>query len=267
MSDARAAFITGGSSGIGLELARQLAARSHPIALFARDAGRLQDAVRLLRADFPDILVTAHSVDVSDPQAVELTVAAAINAHGAPGWAIANAGIAEPGEFLAQDLATFETQMAVNYMGALYFSKALAQPMADAGGGKLVFVSSGAAFFGIYGYAAYAPPKFSMRALAEVRRVELKPKNISVTLAYPPDTDTPMLEHEERFKPAATKAITQSGGKWQADAVARLIVWRARRGKFAVTPGLQMTALLTLHSLIAPLLRRWQGGLVKRHGG
>ena len=267
MSDRRAAFITGGSSGIGLELAKELAARGHPIALFARDAARLQDAVRVLRDAFPDLLVTAHAVDVSQADAVAQVFAAAIATLGAPGWVIANAGVAEPGEFLTQDLATFEAHMAVNYLGALYVAKAVAQPMAEAGGGTLVFVSSGAAFFGIYGYAAYAPPKFAMRGLAEVLRVELKPHNISVTLAYPPDTDTPMLAAEERTKPAATKAITAGGGLWSPEAVAKLIVRRAARGRFAVAPGLQMKTLLVLHSLIAPLLRLWQGWIVKRHGG
>ncbi len=267
MSDKRAAFITGGSSGIGLELARELAGRGHPVALFARDAAKLQDAVRGIRDAFPDLLVTAHAADVSDNSQLDLALAAAMSAHGTPGWVVANAGIAEPGDFLAQELETFEQHMSVNYMGALYLAKAVAGPMAEAGGGRVVFVSSGAAFFGIHGYAAYAPPKFAMRALAEVLRVELKPKGVSVTLAYPPDTDTPMLQAEERTKPAATKEITAGGGLWQPQDVARLIVRRAERGKFTVTPGFTMTALLALHSPLAPLLRAWMSRVVRRHGG
>jgi len=264
MSGQPAAFITGGSSGIGLELAKQLANNGHPIALFARDAGRLQDVLRALKADYPDVIVTAHPVDVSDRTALNIATTAAMATHGAPGWAIANAGIAKPGEFLTQDLDSFEAQMQTNYMGALYFAKALV-PAMTAKGGRLVFISSGAAFFGIYGYSAYAPPKFAMRALAEILRVELKPHNISVTLAYPPDTDTPQLAYESQHKPAVTKAITAGGGLWSAQDVARLIIRRATKGRFAATPGLQMRALLTLHSLLAPALRFWQHGLVKKH--
>ncbi|MCP3971416.1 MAG: SDR family oxidoreductase [Rhodobacteraceae bacterium] len=260
------AFITGGSSGIGLALAAELAGRGHPVALFARDAARLQDAVRELRADHPDVIVTAYPLDVSDRAAVDLAVARAIADHGAPGWAIANAGIAEPGNFLDQDITRFEAQMQVNYMGALYFAKAVAPAMAELGG-RLVFVASGAAFFGIHGYAAYAPTKFALRGLAEVLRVELKPHRISVALAYPPDTDTAQLAHEQQFKPAATRAITAGGGLWQPQDVASLIVRRAARGRFAVAPGFQMQALLSLHSLLAPLLRRWQDGLVRKHHG
>ena len=259
-----AAFITGGSSGIGLEIARGLASKGHGLALFARDAGRLQDVVRTLKSEFPDILITAYPTDVAQQSMLDAAVQAAIRDHGAPSWAVANAGIAEPGLFLDQPLEVFETHMSVNYMGALYFAKSVAPAMKETGG-HMVFVSSGAAFFGIYGYSAYAPPKFAMRGLAEVLRVELKPHDITVTLAYPPDTDTPMLAQEEKTKPDATKAITESGGKWSAQDVANLIIRRARRGKFTVAPGLQMRLLLSLHSLLAPALRWWQGGIIRKH--
>jgi len=258
------AFITGGSSGIGLELAKQLAAKGHDIAIFARDANKLEDAVKAISQQSPNVKVQAFALDVANAKACAQAVADAIAVFGAPAWAIANAGIAQPGEFLAQDLTVFEQHMTINYMGALYFAKACVPAMTESGG-KLVFVSSGAAFFGIYGYSAYAPPKFAMRALAEVLRVELAPNNISVSLVYPPDTDTPMLEFEERTKPDATKAITAGGGLWKPEDVAALIIRRAGKGKFAIAPGLQMNALLILHSLIGPLLRWWQAGLVKKH--
>ncbi len=259
------AFITGGSSGIGLELAKGLASRGHSLALFARDPAKLQDAIREIRAAYPDIVATAHSADVADRAALEIAVKAAIQAHGAPEWAIANAGIAIPGGFVDQPIEAFELQMMVNYMGALYFAKTVAEPMAERGGGRMVFVASGAALFGIYGYSAYAPTKFAMRGLAEVLRVELKPENISVTLAYPPDTDTPQLLKEAESKPQATKEITAGGGVWQAKDVARVILRRARRGRFAATPGFQMRALLALHSVLAPIMRLWQGRIVRKN--
>jgi 3-dehydrosphinganine reductase len=262
------AFITGGSSGIGLELARALAKRGHPIALFARNAGRLEDAVRVLKAEVPDAMILAFPTDVGDRAQVTQAVQTAISHLGAPAWAIANAGFAEPGEFLSQALDAHEMQMRTNYMGALYFAHAVAPAMAaqDSNpGGKLVFVSSGAAFFGIYGYSAYAPSKFALRGLAEVLRVELKPRNISVTLAYPPDTETPSLAAEAATKPAATREITASGGVWSAADVAALIIKRAAKGRFTVAPGAQMRALLALHSILAPALRFWQGTIVRKH--
>ncbi len=258
------AFITGGSSGIGLELAKLLAKRGHSIAIFSRDSGRLQDATDVISKSGSAAEIRPYAVDVGDQEPLSNAVTQAISDLGAPGWAIANAGIAEPGEFLDQPLSAHLTQMNANYLGALGFAHAVAGPMKDAGGGKLIFVSSGAAFFGIYGYSAYAPSKFAMRGLAEVLRVELAPHNIGVTLAYPPDTDTPMLAAEERTKPAATKVISSGGGLWNAEAVARKILKGADRGHFAVTPGFQMTALHWIHSLAAPALRAWQGGIVRK---
>ena len=258
------AFITGGSSGIGLELAKKLAARGHSVALFSRNNNRLKGSIDALSEIAPGVDLRPYSVDVSDLDALSAAVAQAIDDLGAPGWAIANAGIAEPGEFLDQPLSTHLEQMSANYVGALGSAHAVAGPMKEAGGGKLIFVSSGAAFFGIYGYSAYAPSKFAMRGLGEVLRVELAPHNIGVTVAYPPDTDTPMLAAEERTKPAATKVISAGGGLWTAEAVARKILSGADRGRFAVTPGFQMTALHWIHSLVAPALRAWQGGIVRK---
>jgi 3-dehydrosphinganine reductase len=129
----------------------------------------------------------------------------------------------------------------------------------------MVFVSSGAAFFGIYGYGAYAPSKFALRGLAEVLRVELALVDISVTLAYPPDTDTPQLAAEALTKPTATKEITSGGGLWSAERVAEHIVRGAERGRFLVAPGTQMGLLAYGHSLLAPALRRWQTRIARRH--
>lgn len=254
------AFITGGSSGIGLALARRLVVDGRQVVLFARQGNVLESAVEALGP-----LARGVVCDVSDARAVDRGVQEAIEASGPPALAVANAGIAEPGLFLEQDRASHERQMQTNYFGALYFAQACVPMMAP--GARLVFVSSGAAFFGIHGYAAYAPGKFALRGLAEVLRVELAPRGIGVTLAYPPDTDTPQLAAEARTKPAATKEITGGAGVWQPEAVAAAILRGAEKNRFAVAPGWQMTGLLYLHSLLGPLLRRWQAGIVRKHGG
>lgn len=264
---ARPAFVTGGSSGIGLALARLLAAKGHDLALFARRAGPLEAARQQILGDFPGRRVEIFSADVADAKACALAVGEAVKALGAPAIAIANAGIARPGHFLEQQVSDHLEQMGTNYFGALNLARDVAPVMKEAGGGRLVFVSSGAAVFGIYGYSAYAPSKFAMRGLAEILRVELAPHGISVTLAYPPDTDTAQLEAEERTKPAATKAITAGGGLWSADAVAQKILSGAAKGRFLVAPGLQMKVLAYGHSLLAPALRLYQAQIVRKHPG
>ncbi|RYH21495.1 SDR family NAD(P)-dependent oxidoreductase [archaeon] len=59
------------------------------------------------------------------------------------------------------------------------------------GRGHIVFVSSQVAQAAIHGYTAYAASKWALRGLAEALQMELKPYNVSVSVAYPPDTRTP----------------------------------------------------------------------------
>lgn len=259
------ALITGGSSGIGLALALRLARKGYDLALLARRIERLDDAACRIAEAVPAARVARLAVDVGDEAQVAEAVATVDATLGTPRFAVLNAGIARPGKFLEQPLSDHSEQMRTNYLGALHVAHALAPAMRAAGGGHMVFVSSGAAFFGIYGYGAYAPSKFAMRGLAEVLRVELAPLNIKVTLAYPPDTDTPQLEAENRTKPAATRAITAGGGLWSADRVAERILAGAERGRFVVAPGAQMRLLAHGHSLLAPLLRRYQIRLARKH--
>lgn len=260
------AFVTGGSSGIGLAVARKLAAKGYDLALFARGDARLEAAREAIQSQVATCRVEILPVDVSDRPALESAVAEAIDRLGAPSMAIASAGIAEPGLFSAQSAELHERHMAINYFGAQTFLRALIEPMANAGGGKVAMIASGAAFFGIYGYSAYAPSKFALRALAEVLRIELAPRGISVTLCYPPDTDTPQLEAENRTKPPATRAITEGGGLWRAEDVADRLLRGMERGTFAVAPGWQMKLLLWGSSLLAPALRWHQGRIVRKLG-
>ena len=247
------ALITGGSSGIGLAMARQIVASGRPVALIARNETRLAAAVTALKALRADAHILAIAADVGDADAVERGIAATVARFGPLGLAIANAGVARPGLFAEQPLDQHELQMRVNYFGALHLARAAVPALAR--GGRLVFVSSGAALVGITGYSAYAPSKFALRGLAEVLRVELAERNISVTLALPPDTDTPQLQAENASKPAATRRITRAGGVYSADVVAATILAAAMRGQFMVTNGPALSLLMRIQDLLGPYLR------------
>ncbi|SDU33793.1 SDR family oxidoreductase [Stappia sp. ES.058] len=259
------ALITGGSSGIGRALAIRLARDGFDLALLARGIDNLEETRRLVLEQARDAQVNCYPTDVGDAGSVSHSLDALVAEMGPPLWVVLNAGIARPGRFVEQPLGDHLDQMRTNYFGALHVAHAIAPVMAATGHGHLVFVSSGAAFFGIYGYGAYAPSKFAMRGLAEVLRVELAPLGIHVTLAYPPDTDTPQLVEESRSKPAATKEITAGGGLWSADRVAAQIVTGASRRRFLVAPGAQMRLLAHGHSLLSPLLRYYQTRIARKH--
>jgi 3-dehydrosphinganine reductase len=261
----RAAFITGGSSGIGFAAAMQLAVKGHDIALFARDASRLLAARNAIVQAAPTVKVETYAVDVANQDALIDALTDAINKLGAPEMAIASAGIAQPGLFRQQSPDLHRRHMEVNYFGTLTFVQTLAKPMAQAGGGHIGLISSGAAFFGIYGYGAYAPSKFALRGLAEILHLELAHAKITTTVIYPPDTDTPQLVEEKRTKPAATQKITEGGGLWQPEDIATRLIAGMIAGRPAVAPGFQMAALNCLGSLLAPVLRWHQKRIISQH--
>jgi 3-dehydrosphinganine reductase len=260
--DQSCAFITGGSSGIGLAVAAALAREGCNLCLFARDPARLAAARQRISAVAPAAKLFIYPVDVGDAAGCAEAVRRAANDAGPPSWAISCAGIVHPLRFLDQPIAAHEEQMRVNYFGSLYFAHAVVPLMIAGGGGRLVFVASAAAICGIYGYTGYGAAKFAVRGLAEALRVELRCAGIGVSLVYAPDTDTPLLAAERVVRSRIMTRIAETGGVWQAEDVASLIIGAAKKCKFAVTAGWRVRLLFMLQGLIAPLFRMYQGWIV-----
>jgi 3-dehydrosphinganine reductase len=250
------AIVTGGSSGIGLAFARQLAAAGYDLSLIARDEGKLSRAAAELRGSFvrPDQRVLIFRADVADATQAEAAVATAIRALGTPDLVVTSAGIAVPHYFEDTTLAVHERSMAVNYFGSLYVVRAALPSMRARRSGRILLVSSGAALMGLFGYTSYSPSKFALRGLAEALRAELRADHVGVSIVYPPDTETPMLEEENKTKPEETKLMTGVVKTWTADAVAGCMMRGIRRGAFGIAPGLQLTAMMRMPGLMIPLL-------------
>jgi len=255
------AFISGGSSGIGLACARQLLDRGWHVVIAARSTARLAEAVGALAAAGR---ATAVALDVADVAACAAAIADVERDVGAIELLITSAGIAEPGLFLEQDLDAHLRHLHINYIGTLALVHAVVPAMRARRRGRLLLVSSGAGLVGVYGYAAYAPSKFAVRGLAETLQAELAEHGITTSVAYPPDTDTPQYAAEQATKPTTTKAITAGGGLFSADVVAKRIVEQALQGRFAITQGATLWLLRWLHSLIGPLFLRWQQAQARR---
>ncbi|MGI4857772.1 MAG: SDR family NAD(P)-dependent oxidoreductase [Janthinobacterium lividum] len=252
------AIISGGSSGIGLALARKLAESGHHLTILARDPTRLDVARRELEGvrlrDDQRILVL--SVDVCDAPAVKAAVERGIAENGAPTLVVANAGIVIPYTFADLTPEAFRQSMDVNYLGGVYLVHAALAAMQAAGRGHIVLVSSGAGLLGIYGLSAYTPTKFALRGLGEVLRAELKPQGIGVSVVYPPDTDTPMLREEIKVRPLITSRIAATAKAATAQDVADAILKGVAKKQFSIAPGLTLGALAHLGSLIGPLVNR-----------
>jgi 3-dehydrosphinganine reductase len=264
MSAKMHALITGGSSGIGKALGEKLAAAGYNVSLIARRDTLLQEAAADMRrkGQTPDQRVALYKADVSDRSQAEAAVKAAIGEFGPPDIFIASAGISEPGYFSDLSADVFERAMAVNYFGTLYALRAALPQMRARKRGKVVFISSGAALMGVFGYASYGPSKFAVRGLAETLRAELRADNIGVSVAYPPDTETPMLDEERKTMPAETRLICALAKTWTADGVADCILQGVGRGTFAITPGLTLTLMNRMPGILIPILRWYCDRLV-----
>lgn len=87
------------------------------------------------------------------------------------------------------------------------------------------------------GFAGYSPSKFAVRGLAEALQMELRPFNIFTTLINPPDVDTPMLKEEMAFKPDECKIISEGGGLFSAEDIAKDILSAVVSWRYMVNTG------------------------------
>jgi len=115
-----------------------------------------------------------------------------------------------------------------------------------------VFLSSQAGQTGVYGYTGYSASKFALRGLAETLQMEVKHLNIGITVAFPPDTETPGFAEENLIKPLETKLISGNGVVFKADHVAASIVKDTLKGNFMSYMGLDGFILGHVSSGMAP---------------
>lgn len=246
------ALVTGGSRGIGLAVAKELAARGASVWIAARDPERLALAKREIeaarRADGPK--VGTLGLDVTDAARVAEVLGALVADAGVPDILVNSAGVAHPGRFEELDLDIFRWTMDVNYFGTVSVTKALVPGMIARGSGHIVNLSSIAGFLGVYGYAAYGASKFAVTGLSDVLRAEMKPLGIDVSVVFPPDTETEQLEYEARFKPAVTKALSGTAKALSPEKVARSIVDGVTHRRYLVTPGFEGSLFFRAQNLL-----------------
>ena len=189
------ALITGASSGIGLELARELAKRGYALALLARRT----DLLEQLAGELPRAI--AVGCDVADATAVRDAVRRAEGElGGAFDLAIANAGVSIPGHATKFKLEDAERIIRVNVLGMMYLFDAVIPSMVERGSGRFAGVASLAGLRGLPAAGAYSASKAAMQSFLEAARVELAPHGVGVTIVNPGFVATPMTE-KNRFRP------------------------------------------------------------------
>jgi 3-dehydrosphinganine reductase len=248
----RIALVTGGSSGIGLALARLLAQKGSHVWLVARQAARLAAALTEVKAARQDDrqLCGAISADVSDAGQAIAAAEQVAREVGFPHLLVNSAGVTRPGYFQELDLEAFRWMMDINYFGTVHMVKAVLPGMMARGSGHIVNISSVAGFLGFFGYSAYGASKFAITGFTDVLRAELKPHGIRVSIVFPPDVDTPQLAIDRQFRPPETRALVEGAPIMSPEAVAASILRGVSHNRYIITPGATSKALYWLaHAL------------------
>lgn len=196
-------LITGASSGLGAEMARQLAALGHDLALCARRTERLEELRTEILAAHPDRRVVVGALDVTDMDATLTTFRALRDELGRLDRVVVNAGLGKGAPLgTGQHEANRETA-ATNFLGALHQCEAAMEAFRAQGGGHLVMVSSMSALRGMpKSMTTYAATKAGVAHLAEGLRTELHGKDgYQVTVLYPGYIRSEMNEHVEQQTP------------------------------------------------------------------
>ncbi|KAG6450814.1 hypothetical protein O3G_MSEX006795 [Manduca sexta] len=248
----RHVVITGGSSGIGKAAAIESAKLGAHVTIIGRDLNRLQLAVKEISEQCLDqAQIIQYSVlDVtSDYKTIESSLSS-IESKAGPIFMLVNcAGMCICGQFEKMEVDDIKKMIDLNYFGTAYPTKYVLPGMKVRNEGIVVFVSSEAAFVGIYGYSAYTAGKWAVRGLAEALNMELIGTKVRLMLAFPPDTDTPGFKNEDLTKPDETKLISGSGGLHSPDAVGKQMIHDALIGKTYSVYSLTGNLLTTLCSI------------------
>jgi short-subunit dehydrogenase len=185
------ALVTGASSGIGLELAKQFAEHGFDLIVAAEDV-ELDDAVEVLRG-FGGA-VAPVSVDLTRRDHVERLVAA-IRGAGRPLDAAAlNAGVGVGGAFVETDPDAELALVELNCASTVHLAKRVAQDMAARGEGRILFTSSVVSQAPAPFQAVYGASKAFVHMLALALREELSDSGVSVTALLPGPTDTEFFD-------------------------------------------------------------------------
>mmetsp|Transcript_19990 Transcript_19990/g.50849 ORF Transcript_19990/g.50849 Transcript_19990/m.50849 type:complete len:352 (-) Transcript_19990:496-1551(-) len=239
-------LITGGSQGIGKALAAKLLARGARVTLLARTEVTLQKAKQeLLGAVKPgcdEQFCQYVCASITDSGQLAKAVAEAVKTFGDVDVLVACAGAADPGLFLHTSADDFGRAMDLNYVGTVRSIKAVVDRMVARRSGQIIVVGSAMSVVGFMGYSSYAPAKHALRGLTDCLRNELVGFNIAVQIAYPPDTQTPGFEHENKTKPIETLKMVPVD-IYSAESVAESMLRGAERGLYhlpAPDPGINV---------------------------
>ncbi|MBZ4019422.1 3-oxoacyl-ACP reductase FabG [Streptomyces purpurogeneiscleroticus] len=177
----RTVLVTGGNRGIGLAIARSLAANGDKVAVTHR-SGEAPEGLFSVRCD------------VRDPEAARRVVAEVEAQYGPVGVIVANAGITRDALAPTMSEKDFEDVIETNLIGSFRMARLVSRSMISAKWGRIVFISSVMGFLGSPGQSNYAASKSGMLGLTRSLAWELGSRNITVNMVTPGLIETDMIQ-------------------------------------------------------------------------
>jgi short-subunit dehydrogenase len=255
----KSVVITGGSRGLGLVLARQLAAEGARITLIARDENELRKGADDIHDRQPSAEVLIVPADVGERAEVERAIAKTMGHYGSIDVLINNAGIIQVGPLDHMKLSDYDDAMKTHFWGPLYLVLAVLPHMRHQGGGRIVNIASIGGRISVPHLLPYSASKFALAGLSDGLRAELARDQIVVTTVCPGlmRTGSPIkatfkgqrAQEYSWFAIASSLPVTTIS----ADRAARQIVDACRRGDAELVITVQ-AKLAVLARTIAPEL-------------
>ena len=225
--------ITGASSGIGADMARQLAERGYNLTIVARRRERLEELADELR-EAHDVHVDVETCDLGSPQARGRLTKKLQEGEREVVGLCNNAGFGNLGNFLDNDLEAEGDVVKLNVEALHELTGAFLPRMVEQGAGAVLNVASTAAFQPLPGFATYAASKAFVHSFSEAVHSELSGTGVSVTSLCPGFTKTEF----EQAAGAEDAAAKLPGFTWmESEDVARQAVEGMLAGKRTVVPG------------------------------
>src|SRR5262245_34416190 len=195
-----AAWVTGASSGIGRQLALDLAREGYRVAATARS----RDKLAALAAEAKDLKgsIVAFPCDVTDEQAMRDTVEAIEAELGPVTLAVFNAGNYYPARGYALETDSFTKAFQINVFGVVFGLVPLVERMRERGRGQLAIVGSATAYRGLPLASAYGATKAALNYMAESLKFDFDKINIRIQIINPGFIETPLTRNNKFAMPA-----------------------------------------------------------------